>query len=73
MKRRESVDLSASQAGKEGSWEVGSVQCLVTTWHGSNPALVTSPPIGPNSVVGSAGTNHSSALTGISSNQMTSC
>ena len=49
------------------------VHRLLTTWHGSTPALVSCSPIGQNPVVGSAAANHSPALTGISSNQMTSC
>ena len=57
---------------REGGWLTA--QCsLLRTWHGSTPGLVSRPPIGPKAVVGSAGTNQSLALTGISSNQMTSC
>lgn len=75
MKSRERVGTirpsrQASAARREGG-RLAQAQCR--TWHGSTPALVSRPLIGQNPVVGSAAANHRPALTGISSNQMTSC
>ena len=71
MKSREYTSTVEPASCREGGWLT---QCsLLRTWHGSTPGHVSWPPIGQNPVVGSAGTNHRPALTGISSNQMTSC